>query len=67
MDVSFQLHVPAALSPGKKALSTHWIGGGEGLRTGVDAVGKIKISHPCSSSPQPSHYADRATSSQLTG
>jgi len=38
MEVSGQLHTPAALPPGKEPPGTHWIGGLEGPRTVVDAV-----------------------------
>jgi hypothetical protein len=42
MDVSGQLHVPAALPPG-----THWIGGWVGPTAGLDAVEKRIISCLC--------------------
>jgi hypothetical protein len=45
MEVSGQLHVSAALPPGK-ARSTHWIGIWVGSIAGLVAVGKRKISCP---------------------
>jgi uncharacterized membrane protein YdcZ (DUF606 family) len=42
MDVSGQLHDPAALPPGKSPWY-HWIGGWVGLRAVLDAVLKRKI------------------------
>jgi hypothetical protein len=38
MEVSGQLHSPAALTPGKEPRGAHWIGGWVGPRTGLDAV-----------------------------
>jgi hypothetical protein len=38
MEMSGQLHGPAALPPGKEPPVTHWIGGCMGLRFGMDAV-----------------------------
>jgi hypothetical protein len=35
MDVSGQLHAPAALPPGKEPLVTYWIGGWVGPRAGT--------------------------------
>jgi hypothetical protein len=46
MEVSGQIHVPAALPPGGKAPGTHWIGGWVGPRTFLDAVVKSKIPSP---------------------
>jgi hypothetical protein len=44
MEVSGQLHVPAALPPGKDLrLGTHLVGGWMGPRTGLDALGKSKF------------------------
>jgi hypothetical protein len=45
MDVSSQLHAPAALPSGKNP-GTHWIGGWVGPRAGLDAVVKRKIPSP---------------------
>jgi hypothetical protein len=46
MEVSGQLHAPAALLPGKeRALGTHWIGGWVCPRTVLDVV-KRKIPSP---------------------
>jgi len=62
MDVSGQLHVPAALPPRKvpppPPPGTNWIGGWVGFRAGLDALGKRKKSHrcPCRES-SPSHPA----------
>jgi hypothetical protein len=42
MEVSCQLHVPAALLPGKEPPGTHWIGGRVGPRAGLDMV-KAKV------------------------
>jgi len=47
MEVSDQLHAPAALPPWERAPGTHWIGGCGGSRTGLDAVVKRKIPSPC--------------------
>jgi hypothetical protein len=44
MEVSGQLHTPAALHPRERAPGTHWIGGWEGPRAVPDAVVKRKIS-----------------------
>jgi hypothetical protein len=46
MDVSGQLHVPKALSPGKEPAGTHSTGGRVGPRVGLDAVEKTKIPVP---------------------
>jgi hypothetical protein len=40
--VSGQRHAPTALSPGERALDTHWIGGWVRLRAGLDVVEKRK-------------------------
>jgi hypothetical protein len=45
MEVSGQLHAPAALTQGKR-LRTHWIGGWVGPRAVLDAVVKRKIPSP---------------------
>jgi hypothetical protein len=45
MEVSGQLHAPAALPPGKEPLVPHWIGGWVGPRAVLDAVVK-KNSQP---------------------
>jgi hypothetical protein len=52
MEVSGQLHAPAALLL-RKAHGTQWIGGWVGLRAGLETVVKRKIPIP-SSSPEPS-------------
>jgi hypothetical protein len=44
MEVSGQLHAPAALSPRERAPRTHWIGGWVGPRAVLDTVVKRKIS-----------------------
>jgi hypothetical protein len=46
MEVSAQLHAPAALPPGKRAPGTHLIGGWVGPRAVLDAVVKRKIPSP---------------------
>jgi hypothetical protein len=43
MEVSGQLHAPAAFTPRERAPGTHWIGGWMGLRAILDAVVKRKI------------------------
>jgi hypothetical protein len=40
MEVSGQLHVPAAFSLGKEFLCTHWIGGQVGSRDDLGTVAK---------------------------
>jgi len=47
MEVSGQLHAPAAVAPGERAPGTQWIGGWEGLRARLDLEAKTKISSPC--------------------
>jgi hypothetical protein len=49
MEVSGQLHVPAALLRGK-AIGTHWTGGWVGPRAGVDTVANRKLPSPCQES-----------------
>jgi hypothetical protein len=46
MEVSSQLHAPAALPPRKRAPGTHWIGGWVGPTAVLDAVVKRKIPSP---------------------
>jgi len=46
MEVSGQLHAPAALSPREIAPGTHWIGRWVGPRAGLDVVVKRKIPSP---------------------
>jgi hypothetical protein len=43
MQVSGQLHAPAALPPGKRVPGTHWIGGWVGPRTAQDDAEKRKV------------------------
>jgi hypothetical protein len=43
LEVSGQLHAPAALPPGKEPPGTHWIGGWLCPRTGLDEVEVRKI------------------------
>jgi hypothetical protein len=45
MEVSGQLHVPAALPPGETTPVIHWLGD-TGLRAGLDGKEKRKISLP---------------------
>jgi hypothetical protein len=44
MGVSGQRHAPAALYPGQRISSTHWIGGWVGLRAGLDTEVREKKS-----------------------
>jgi hypothetical protein len=46
MEVSGQLHAPAALPPGGGSPGTHWIGGWVSPRAVLDAVVKRKIPSP---------------------
>jgi hypothetical protein len=46
MEVSGQLHAPAALLPRKEPPATHWIGGWVGPRAVLDVVVKRKIPSP---------------------
>jgi hypothetical protein len=47
MEVSGQLHAPAALPPGKEPPGSRWVGGSVDPRADLDAVVKRKISqHP---------------------
>jgi hypothetical protein len=46
MEVSCQVHAPAALPPGKDPPRTHWIGGRVGPTAVLDAVVKRKIPNP---------------------
>jgi hypothetical protein len=46
MEVSGQLHAPAALPPRERNPGTHWIGGWVGTRAVLDAVVKRKIPSP---------------------
>jgi len=46
MEVSGQLHAPAALPPEKEPPGTHWIGGWVGSRAGLGAVKKKKFPAP---------------------
>jgi hypothetical protein len=43
MEMSGQLHAPAALTPGKSPPDTHWIGGWVGPRNGLEDVKKRKF------------------------
>jgi len=53
MEVSGQLHAPAALLPGKKTPGTHRTGGWVNPRAVLDAMAKRKILSPCrDSNPQ---------------
>jgi len=40
VEVSDQLHTPAAFTPGERASHIHWIGGWVGPRTDLDVVVK---------------------------
>jgi hypothetical protein len=46
MEVSGQLHAPAALLPMERAPGTNWIGGWVGPRAVLDEVVKRKIPSP---------------------
>jgi hypothetical protein len=46
MEMSGQLHAPAALPSRKEPPGTHWIGGWVDPRAILDAVVKIEISRP---------------------
>jgi hypothetical protein len=46
MEVSGQLHAPAALPPGKDPPGTRWIGGWVGPRAVLEAVVKRNIPSP---------------------
>jgi len=50
MEMSGQLHAPAALPAGERALGILWIGGWVGPRVGLGTVEKRKI-------PSPNHPA----------
>jgi hypothetical protein len=43
LEVSGQLHAPAALPPAEEPSGTHWIGGWVDLRAGLDDVVKSKF------------------------
>jgi hypothetical protein len=43
MEVSGQVHAPAALPPGKEPPDTHWIGGWVGPSVGLDDMEKRKF------------------------
>jgi hypothetical protein len=51
MEVSGQLHAPAALPLDKNVASTHWIGVWVGIRACLEAVEKRKILHCRESNP----------------
>jgi hypothetical protein len=73
MEVSGQVHAPAALTPGKEPLGTHWVGGWVGPRAVLDTVVKRKIpslhreSNPRTPIVQPAaqRYTDWAITTQL--
>jgi hypothetical protein len=66
MEVSGELHAPAALTPGEEPPGTNWIGGWVGPRAVLDAVLKRKIPSPRRESklrtaiiqPAAQHYTD---------
>jgi hypothetical protein len=62
MEVSGQLHAPAALHPGERARDTHWIGGWVGLRAVLDAVVKRKILSPRRESKPRTKFVELADS-----
>jgi len=47
MEVSGQLHPPAALLPENQPPGSHWIGGWVGPRAGLGTVAKKKILSSC--------------------
>jgi hypothetical protein len=49
MELSGQLHAPAALSP-EKDPGTHWTGSWVGTKADLDAVDKFVIACPCQES-----------------
>jgi hypothetical protein len=57
MDVSGQVHAPAAIPRWRDPPRTHWIGGWMGPRAGLDTVAKRKIPSPCreSNPDRPAH------------
>jgi len=65
-EVFDQLHAPAVLPRGKNP-GAHCVGGWVGPRDGFERSGEeekilyLPAAEPRSSSPQPSHYTDRAT------
>jgi hypothetical protein len=65
MEVSGQLHAPAALFPRKKVPGTHWIGGWVGPRTGLYEVVKRKIPIPRRES-NPDHPIVQPVASRYT-
>jgi len=63
MEVSGQLHGPAALHPTERTPGTHWIGGWAGTRAGLEAEAKKDIFSPCGKlnpvvQPVASRYTD---------
>jgi hypothetical protein len=42
MEMTGQLHAPAAFNTGERAPDTHWLGGWVGPRAGLDMVSKRK-------------------------
>jgi hypothetical protein len=75
MEVSGQLHAPAALPPGKEPPGAHWIGGWVGPRAVLDAVVKRKIPSPHRKSnprtpivqPVAQRYSDWAITALIEG
>jgi hypothetical protein len=47
MGMSGQRYAPAALYPGERTPSTHWIGGWVGPRAGLVTGARRKILYPC--------------------
>ena len=69
MEVSGQLHAPAALFP-EKNLATYWIGCWVGHRFGLEKrkiSGPYRYSNPGPSSLYPSHYTEYTVPAPYTG
>jgi hypothetical protein len=66
VEVSGELHGPAALSPRERAPGTHWIGGWIVPRAGLDAVSKRKIPSLRPKS-NPDHPIVQSVASRYTG
>jgi hypothetical protein len=66
MEVSGQLHAPAALTPGKEPPGTHYIGGWVGPRAGFDVVGKKNLAPAGNQTPAAQPIAISIELSRLT-
>jgi hypothetical protein len=63
--VSGQCHALAVLYPWERTTSTHWIGGWEGLRAGLDIEAKGKILCLCQGS-KPGHLVAQSIDRHYT-